>query len=90
MKTYRLWGNTPYKIAVIHGGPGAAGSMAPVARELCRDAGIFEPFQTETTLEGQVRELSGSLKAHADLPATLIGHSWGAWLAFLAAVSLNL
>ncbi len=30
----RKYGNPPFDIAVIHGGPGAPGEMAPVAREL--------------------------------------------------------
>ena len=34
MKNYRTWGNAPFTVAVIHGGPGVAGEMAPVADEL--------------------------------------------------------
>ncbi len=34
MKNLRKYGNPPFDIAVIHGGPGAPGEMAPVAREL--------------------------------------------------------
>jgi hypothetical protein len=54
MKNPRTYGITPYSIAVIHGGPGAPGQMAPVARELSRDYGVLEPLQTATTLDGQV------------------------------------
>jgi len=43
--------------AIIHGGPGAPGSMATVARELASDWGILEPLQTVTSLEGQMQEL---------------------------------
>ena len=46
MRNFRLYGNKPYKIAVIHGGPGAPGEMAPVARELSSDYGVIEPLQT--------------------------------------------
>ena len=36
----RMYGNKPYVVAVIHGGPGALGEMAPVARELSLNTGI--------------------------------------------------
>jgi pimeloyl-ACP methyl ester carboxylesterase len=85
VKNYRFWGDLPYKVAVIHGGPGAPGSVAPVARELSVDVGVLEPFQTKVTLEGQIKELHDVLEYHADLPAVLIGHSWGAWLVFIVA-----
>lgn len=81
----RKYGSAPYRIAVIHGGPGAPGEMAPVARELASDRGVLEPLQTADTLEGQVEELKGVLEKKADLPVTLIGYSWGAWLGLLVA-----
>lgn len=70
-------------MAVIHGGPGAPGEMAPVARELCSVMGVLEPLQTATTLEGQVGELRAVLEKNAALPVTLIGFSWGALLSFI-------
>jgi pimeloyl-ACP methyl ester carboxylesterase len=70
---------------VIHGGPGAAGEMAPVARELAFHYGVLEPLQTEASVEGQIQELRSVLEEEADLPASLIGFSWGAWLSFLVA-----
>ncbi|ABS55345.1 alpha/beta hydrolase fold [Methanoregula boonei 6A8] len=81
----RKWGAGPYSVAVIHGGPGAPGEMAPVARELSTVKGILEPFQTETTLEGQVRELRSVLERDARLPVTLVGFSWGAYLSWMVA-----
>jgi pimeloyl-ACP methyl ester carboxylesterase len=81
----RKYGKPPYSVAVVHGGPGAPGSMAPVARELARHCGIIEHLESATTIEGQVGELHESLKEHGDLPATLIGHSWGAWLSLIYA-----
>lgn len=82
---YRIYGNKPYKLAVVHGGPGAPGSVAAVARELSREWGVLEPLQTATTLEGQAQELYETLCLHGDAPVTLIGHSWGAWLSFILA-----
>lgn len=59
--------------------------MAPVARELSRQAGILEPLQSAETLDGQVEELRAQLEEHAAQPVTLIGYSWGAWLAWITA-----
>ncbi len=83
MKNLRKYGNTPFNVAVIHGGPGAPGEMAPVARELSYFGGVLEPLQTASTLEGQVQELNAVLEKKGDLPVTLIGFSWGAMLSFI-------
>jgi len=85
MENPRKYGNAPFTIAVIHGGPGAQGEMVPVARELSSVWGILEPFQTSGTIEGQIQELQTILKKHGHPPITLIGHSWGAWLSFIFA-----
>jgi pimeloyl-ACP methyl ester carboxylesterase len=83
MENLRKYGNPPFTAAVIHGGPGAPGEMAPVARELSISRGVLEPLQTKATLEGQVDELRDILKEHGTLPVTLIGFSWGAMLSFI-------
>jgi pimeloyl-ACP methyl ester carboxylesterase len=85
MTNLRKYGTAPYEIAVIHGGPGAAGEMAPVARELASGWGVLEPLQTAASLEGQVEELRDVLQENADPPVTLVGFSWGAWLSFVVA-----
>jgi len=85
MQNLRKYGNEPFKVALIHGGPGAPGQMAPVAQELSSIKGILEPLQTATTVEGQVQELKAVLEKNADLPVTLIGFSWGALLSFILA-----
>jgi pimeloyl-ACP methyl ester carboxylesterase len=85
MTPVRKWGPGPYSLAVIHGGPGAPGEVAPVARELSSLMGVLEPFQTETTLDGQVQELRSVLVEHGAPPVTLVGFSWGAFLSFLLA-----
>jgi len=85
MKNLRTYGNEPYNVVVIHGGPGAPGEMAPVARELSADHGILETLHAATTLDGQVQEILVTLKEHGDIPVTLIGHSWGAMLAYIFA-----
>lgn len=83
MKTVRKWGHGPYSLAVIHGGPGAPGEVAPVARELSAVKGVLEPLQTETTLDLQVQELRSVLVEHSQAPVTLIGFSWGAFLSWI-------
>jgi pimeloyl-ACP methyl ester carboxylesterase len=83
MENLRVYGLKPFRVAVLHGGPGAPGEMAPVARELASITGVLEPLQTATSLEGQVRELHSVLKERGDPPATLIGWSWGAWLGYI-------
>jgi pimeloyl-ACP methyl ester carboxylesterase len=85
MLNLRKYGNKPFPVAVIHGGPGAPGEIAPVARELSSITGVLEPLQTAATLEGQVSELKAVLEKHAALPVTLIGFSWGALLSFIFA-----
>jgi pimeloyl-ACP methyl ester carboxylesterase len=81
----RTYGDAPYSVAVIHGGPGAAGEMSAVARELSGERGILEPLQTARSVEAQIEELRDTLQAQADLPAILVGFSWGAWLSCLLA-----
>ena len=85
MNNLRRYGDEPYRVAVVHGGPGAPGTVAAIARELAEGRGVLEPLQTKNTVEGQVAELRETLERHAALPVTLIGHSWGAWLAYMVA-----
>ena len=81
----RTYGNPPFSVALLHGGPGTAGGMAPLARELANGRGILEPLQTAASIDGQIEELKRLLEESSDLPVTLVGHSWGAWLAFIFA-----
>jgi pimeloyl-ACP methyl ester carboxylesterase len=85
MDDLRMYGTPPYSVVVVHGGPGAQGEMAPVARTLSKKWGVLEPLQTATSVHGQVEELRTVLERTGDLPAALIGFSWGAWLCFVFA-----
>ncbi len=85
MKHLRKYGNAPFDIIVIHGGPGVAGEMAPVARELSSDRGVLEPLQTAISVQGQIEELKTVLEKNGNLPVILAGFSWGAWLSFIFA-----
>lgn len=91
MKPLRIWGEAPYKAAVVHGGPGSAGALGPLARELSKSVGVLEPLQTKKSIDGQIKELAAILKKSAVIPVVLIGHSWGAILSYLTAARyLNL
>lgn len=86
MDNPRRYGHAPFTVLLVHGGPGAAGEMAPVAEELSRGGqGILEPLQTADSLEGQVEELRQAVRRCASPPVSLVGHSWGAWLAWILA-----
>ncbi len=83
MKNLRKYGKAPFSLAVIHGGPGAPGEMATVARELESRWGVLEPLQKAKMLKGQIEELKTVLEKNGDPPILLIGFSWGAWLSFI-------
>lgn len=83
MENPRTYGAPPHTVAVLHGGPGAPGSVAAVARELSDEWGVLEPLQTRDTVQGQIEELRAVLEAAAQLPVALAGHSWGAMLGLL-------
>lgn len=85
MDNLRTYGHPPFSVAVLHGGPGVSGEMAPVAQELSGRWGVLEPLQTKETVEGQIEELKLVLEEMASPPALLVGYSWGAWLGFLLA-----
>lgn len=83
MRNYRIYGKSPYRVVLIHGGPGGAGTLKELAQMLSNNYGILEPQQTRDSVSEQIEELKEILNQHADLPVTLIGHSWGAMLGFI-------
>jgi pimeloyl-ACP methyl ester carboxylesterase len=85
MTNARFYGSKPYQAAVVHGGPGALGSVAAVARELANDYGIIEPLQTKSSIAELLVELNEVITVNCNERLTLVGHSWGAWLVWLYA-----
>ena len=82
----RHYGGSPYRIAAVHGGPGAPGSAAGLAIRLAAaGTAVLEPLQSVATIAGQEAELCATLEAHAQLPCVLVGWSWGAWLSLIVA-----
>ncbi|HUX14545.1 MAG TPA: alpha/beta hydrolase, partial [Spirochaetia bacterium] len=83
----REYGTKGPFVVLLHGGPGAAGYMAPVARGLVGSFRILEPFQRGSSGEplsvarhvADLRQLIESRREDT-LPA-IVGHSWGAMLA---------
>lgn len=82
---FRIYGNPPFSVVVVHGGPGAPGEMKPVAEELSKNFGVIEPLQTKDSIDGQIEELKNVIAEDLTTPVYLIGWSWGAWLSYLLA-----
>lgn len=77
----RRYGSPGPTLVVLHGGPGAPGSAASLARAFAQDFQVLEPLQRRSgavplTVSRHVEDL----RAVAPRPATLIGTSWGAML----------
>lgn len=89
----REYGETGPWVVVVHGGPGAPGSVAPVARALGADFRVLEPWQRDSrhrpatepgplTVARHVDDLEQLIaeRCEGTRPA-VVGHSWGAMLA---------
>jgi pimeloyl-ACP methyl ester carboxylesterase len=77
----RHYGSRGPTVVVLHGGPGAPGSAAGLARDLSGDFIILEPLQRRSgTVPLTVARHVEDLAEVAPRPAILIGCSWGAML----------
>jgi pimeloyl-ACP methyl ester carboxylesterase len=89
----REYGTAGPVVIVLHGGPGAAGYMAPIARELADSFRILEPFQRGSgaeplTVGRHIQDLHElACERCAAGPPALVGHSWGAMLALAYAAA---
>jgi pimeloyl-ACP methyl ester carboxylesterase len=89
----REYGTTGPVVVLLHGGPGAAGYLAPVARELAGSFRVLEPFQRGSggaplTVARHVQDLLELIELRcAGAPPALVGHSWGAMLALAYAAA---
>lgn len=93
MLDVREYGHSGPGIIVLHGGPGASGHMAPVARRLADSYRVVEPFQRGSgrerlTVASHVADLHEVINFYTGrcYPA-LLGASWGAMLALAYAAS---
>ena len=89
----RTYGTSGPLVVVLHGGPGAPGYMAPVARGLADWFRVIEPFQRGSgseplTVAGHVADLHELVESGCgDVRPALVGHSWGAMLALAYAAA---
>jgi pimeloyl-ACP methyl ester carboxylesterase len=89
----REYGLSGPPIIVLHGGPGASGHMAPVARGLSDVCWVVEPFQRKSgdeplTVARHVADLHEIINFHTvDFRPALLGASWGAMLALAYAAA---
>jgi pimeloyl-ACP methyl ester carboxylesterase len=68
-------------VVVLHGGPGAPGSAAGLARELAGGFEVWEPLQRRSgEVELTVDRHIADLRDVAPDAARIVGHSWGAML----------
>lgn len=83
----RLYGGKPYKVVLVHGGPGAIGSLKGFAEELSElsKVGVVEAIQSKYSIDELIEELYCQIKDNCANKVSLIGHSWGAWLVVLFA-----
>lgn len=86
MDQYRQYGTRLPQIVLVHGGPGAPGELRPLARILEKKGfSSLEALQSGTTIAEQVEELKVQVEESGLRSVTLLGYSWGAWLAILLA-----
>jgi len=81
MLQVRRWGSHGPLVALLHGGPGAAGDLADLARALAPKFRVLEPLQRRRgevplTVAQHVADLAAVLPG----PVHVVGHSWGAML----------
>lgn len=90
---HRTYGTSGPCVVVLHGGPGAPGYMAPVARVLADEFRVLEPLQRGSggeplTVPRHVEDLHMFLEERCgDVRPALVGHSWGAMLALAYAAA---
>lgn len=79
----KLYGKAPFNIVLVHGGPGAKGSLEPLALGINERFSVMEAVQSKYSIHELIEELKEQISENCVSPVTLIGHSWGAWLSVL-------
>ena len=83
----REYGTGMGPVITLHGGPAAAGDVAPLAQELGKRWHVLEPFQRGSgdgplTVARHVQDLDDVIRERcAGARPVIVGHSWGAMLA---------
>lgn len=81
MEQFRAYGNKPYTLVLLDGGPGLVGEVTPLAQRLGTIYGTLMPLQHEKSIAHQVKNLDRIIEQHTHSPLILIGWSNGALLA---------
>ena len=90
---WREYGSSGPLVLALHGGPGAPGYMARLARGLAASFRVLEPFQRGSgdeplTVARHVADLHELIESRgAGGRPALVGHSWGAMLALAYAAA---
>ncbi|RMH21812.1 MAG: alpha/beta hydrolase [Gemmatimonadetes bacterium] len=72
-------------ILLIHGGPGAAGDVAPLADALAGRCTIIEPTCDASSVDAHIDQVLQAAARAGVSHATLVGFSYGAWSSVLVA-----
>jgi pimeloyl-ACP methyl ester carboxylesterase len=89
----RQYGEAGPWVVLVHGGPGAGGYLAPLAKTLADSFRVLEPLQRGSggeplTVARHVADLEELVRGRCeDARAALVGHSWGAMLALAHAAA---
>jgi len=84
----RRYGDRGPNVVVLHGGPGAPGSAAGLARALGDKFSVLEPLQRGSGIVPlTVAQHVEDLAAIAPTGSAIVGHSWGAMLGLSFAAS---
>ncbi len=65
---FKLYGSPPFNLVLLHGGPGAAGSLAPLAEVLAKSCGLIEAYQTRSAVKDLVSDLHALIRKNATPP----------------------
>ena len=77
----RRYGSENGQVVVLHGGPGAPGTVAGLARELASGFSVLEPWQRRAgVVPLTVTQHVEDLAEVAPPLSAIVGHSWGAML----------
>jgi len=77
----RRWGSAGPEVVLLHGGPGAPGGLAALARDLAAGFRVLEPLQRRAgEVPLTVARHVADLAEVAPPRAHVVGHSWGAML----------
>jgi len=84
----REYGTSGPRVIVLHGGPGASGEMAPLARAIADSFRVLEPFERPSgAVPLTVAVHVADLRALVTPESAIVGFSWGAMLALAFAAA---